>query len=247
MSRRTSICFCRTLVRYRRSSVWVAFAVAAIGLSSGVALADTGQRSSRIALPAVKAPPPGSLIIDERPPELLVSGAAKLHLDAEREEEEVRLARAAAPVEAAPIALGSPVSISTIPSRSVAWLAKGQPLKKGSVTSGFGLRRHPISGDIRKHHGVDFAAVSGSPIIASADGKVGSAGWQGGYGLLVAVEHKGGVQTRYAHLSAVNVTPGQRIKKGDVIGFVGSTGRSTGPHLHYEVRIDGRAVDPLPR
>jgi murein DD-endopeptidase MepM/ murein hydrolase activator NlpD len=212
-----------------------------------VALADTGQQSNRVSLPPGKAPQPGSLIIDERPSELLEPLAAKLQLDAEREEEEARLARAAAPMEAAPVALSSPVSTPTIPTKSVAWLAKRQTLTKGSMTSGFGLRRHPISGDIRQHHGVDFAAPSGSPIIASADGKVGTAGWQGGYGLLVALDHKGGVQTRYAHLSAVNVTPGQRIKKGDVIGFVGSTGRSTGPHLHYEVRINGRAVNPVPR
>jgi murein DD-endopeptidase MepM/ murein hydrolase activator NlpD len=246
VSRRSSRGLCTALVCYRASSLRVAFAIAAVGISSGPVLAITRQPSNRVSLPAATAPQPGSLIIDERPSELLEPLAAKLQLDAEREAEEARLARAAAPREAVPVTLGSPVSMATIPTKSVAWLAKRQTLTKGSVTSGFGLRRHPISGNVRQHHGVDFAAPSGSPIIASADGKVGTAGWQGGYGLLVALDHKGGVQTRYAHLSAVTVTPGQRIRKGDVIGYVGSTGRSTGPHLHYEVRIDGRAVDPLP-
>ena len=73
---------------------------------------------------------------------------------------------------------------------------------------------------------------------------VGTADWRGGYGLFVALEHGGGIETRYGHMSQLNVVPGQQVRKGDVIGFVGSTGRSTGPHLHYEIRINGSAIDP---
>ena len=112
------------------------------------------------------------------------------------------------------------------------------------VSSGFGWRTHPTLGGRRAHSGVDLAAAYGSPVIATADGIVGEANWRGGYGLFVAVE-SGDVQTRYAHMSRLNVAAGQRVRKGDVIGYVGSTGRSTGPHLHYEVRVNGQAVDPL--
>ena len=83
------------------------------------------------------------------------------------------------------------------------------------------------------------------PIVATGDGTVGSAGWSGGYGLMVAIAHGDGVQSRYAHMSRLAVAPGQKVRQGDVIGYVGSTGRSTGPHLHYEVRVGGVAVDPL--
>ena len=122
-------------------------------------------------------------------------------------------------------------------------LPSGMPVA-ARVSSGFGWRTHPTLGGHRAHSGVDLAAPYGSPVIATADGIVGQADWRGGYGLFVAVE-SGGVQTRYAHMSRLNVVAGQRVRRGDVIGYVGSTGRSTGPHLHYEVRVNGRAVDPL--
>jgi len=96
----------------------------------------------------------------------------------------------------------------------------------------------------RTHSGIDLAAAYGSPVVASANGTVEVAGWQGGYGLLVELDHGGGVETRYGHLSKLAVQPGQQVKRGDLVGFVGSTGRSTGAHLHYEVRENGRAVDP---
>lgn len=118
------------------------------------------------------------------------------------------------------------------------------PVAARALTSGFGLRQHPILGIPRMHSGLDLAAPYGSPIVATSDGVVGAATWSGGYGLLVALEHGGGVETRYGHLSRLNVVPGQPIRKGDVIGYVGSTGRSTGPHLHYEIRVGGRPVDP---
>ena len=94
---------------------------------------------------------------------------------------------------------------------------------------------------------MDLAAPYGSPIVATADGVIGTAGWSGGYGLLVAISHGDGVQTRYGHLSRLNVAAGQQVRRGDVIGFVGSTGESTGPHVHYEVRVNGTAIDPLGR
>lgn len=115
----------------------------------------------------------------------------------------------------------------------------------GVITSGYGARVHPLSGTWRQHRGIDLAAREGTPIRATAAGVVGTAGWAGAYGLLVSLEHAGGVQTRYAHMSRLNVGSGQHVKAGDIIGFVGSTGNSTGPHVHYEVRRNGRALNPL--
>lgn len=118
------------------------------------------------------------------------------------------------------------------------------PLVRGVITSGFGLRSHPILGGLRMHAGIDVAAPTGSPIFATSDGVVGQAGWKGGYGLFVALEHSGGLETRYGHMSQLAVRTGQAMHKGDVIGYVGSTGRSTGPHLHYEMRVNGVPVKP---
>jgi murein DD-endopeptidase MepM/ murein hydrolase activator NlpD len=128
--------------------------------------------------------------------------------------------------------------------RGGAVLPDGLPVS-ARLTSGFGMRAHPIRGGVRAHSGVDLAAPYGSPIVATGDGVVGAAGWSGGYGLLVAISHGDGVQTRYGHMSRLNVSAGQEVRRGDVIGFVGSTGQSTGPHVHYEVRVDGVATDPL--
>jgi murein DD-endopeptidase MepM/ murein hydrolase activator NlpD len=128
--------------------------------------------------------------------------------------------------------------------RGGALLPDGLPVS-ARLTGRFGMRAHPISGGMRAHSGVDLAAPYGSPIVATADGVIGTAGWSGGYGLLVAISHGGGVQTRYGHLSRLNVAAGQQVRRGDVIGFVGSTGESTGPHVHYEVRVNGVATDPL--
>ncbi|WP_438275208.1 peptidoglycan DD-metalloendopeptidase family protein [Nitrobacter sp.] len=111
-------------------------------------------------------------------------------------------------------------------------------------TSGFGVRVDPFVGRPAMHTGLDFRAAMGDPVRATANGKVVSAGWSGGYGRMVEIDHGNGLSTRYGHLSAINVSVGQSIKIGQVVGEVGSTGRSTGPHLHYETRIDGEAVDP---
>lgn len=115
-----------------------------------------------------------------------------------------------------------------------------------AMSSGFGMRVHPVLGGLRAHKGIDLPATTGTPIHASADGVVGKADWFGGYGLFVELEHGGGMETRYGHMSRIAVAEGQRVRKGDVIGYVGSTGRSTGSHLHYEVRIAGEAVNPIP-
>jgi murein DD-endopeptidase MepM/ murein hydrolase activator NlpD len=111
-------------------------------------------------------------------------------------------------------------------------------------TSGFGIRTDPFLGRPAMHTGLDFRAAMGDPVRATANGKVVSSGWAGGYGRMVEIDHGNGLSTRYGHLSEIDVKVGDPIKIGQVIGAVGSTGRSTGPHLHYETRIDGEAVDP---
>ena len=111
-------------------------------------------------------------------------------------------------------------------------------------TSGFGVRSDPFLGRPAMHTGLDFRAATGDPVRATASGKVVSSGSAGGYGRMVEIDHGNGLSTRYGHLSEINAKVGDQIKIGQVIGEVGSTGRSTGPHLHYETRIDGEAVDP---
>jgi murein DD-endopeptidase MepM/ murein hydrolase activator NlpD len=114
------------------------------------------------------------------------------------------------------------------------------------ISSYFGLRRDPMTKELRVHKGIDIPGAFGSSIYATENGVVREARWRGGYGLFVEIEHSKRVRTRYAHLSRINVTPGQKVRRNDVIGFMGSSGRSTGSHLHYEINIDGIAVDPKP-
>ncbi|MCL9982101.1 MAG: peptidoglycan DD-metalloendopeptidase family protein [Erythrobacter sp.] len=114
----------------------------------------------------------------------------------------------------------------------------------GAVTSGFGMRRHPILGYRRMHAGIDFKARYGTPIVAVSDGRVSSAGRSGGCGIAVRLEHGSGLTTRYCHMSAMAVRPGQQVRRGQVIGYVGSSGLSTGPHLHYEMYRGGRVINP---
>jgi murein DD-endopeptidase MepM/ murein hydrolase activator NlpD len=121
-----------------------------------------------------------------------------------------------------------------------------KPIQTIAINSGFGVRSDPFRGGRAMHAGVDMPGPMGTPIYATADAVVGRAGWVGGYGNLVELEHGKGIQTRYGHLSSIIAVPGARIKRGQLIGLMGSTGRSTGSHLHYEVRIDGRAVNPVP-
>ena len=121
-----------------------------------------------------------------------------------------------------------------------------KPVDRMNFSSGFGVRTDPFRGFAAMHAGVDMPAPIGTPIHATADGIVDRAEWSNGYGKLIEINHGKGVQTRYGHLSQILVEPNQRVKRGDLIGLMGSTGRSTGSHLHYEVRIDGRAVNPMP-
>ncbi len=130
-------------------------------------------------------------------------------------------------------------SLTQISSSALAWPVSAR------ITSRFGLRRHPILGYARMHKGIDFGARWGSPIVASADGVVSRAGWAGGYGKQVRIAHESAITTSYSHMSRILVAPGSNVRQGQLIGYVGSTGLSTGPHLHYETYRAGQAVNPL--
>tara|TARA_Y100000739_G_C20563310_1_gene444113 strand:- start:223 stop:1323 length:1101 start_codon:yes stop_codon:yes gene_type:complete len=120
------------------------------------------------------------------------------------------------------------------------------PVQSSSrFASGFGFRKDPINGKRAMHHGADFAAPKGTPIYAAANGIVSYAGWYGGYGLLVIIKHGFGYETRYAHNSRIRVKVGERVSRGDRISDMGSTGRSTGSHLHYEVRRNNKPINPM--
>jgi len=134
--------------------------------------------------------------------------------------------------------IGRSIASVSIPSR--------MPVEGVRLSSSFGMRNHPVIGGRRAHKGIDLAGPVGTPVYATADGTVSKAEWFSSYGLYVSIEHGGELQTRYGHMSRLNVANGQRVRKGDIIGFIGTTGRSTGPHLHYEVRVNGEAVNPLP-
>ena len=118
------------------------------------------------------------------------------------------------------------------------------PASAGSISSGFGYRRDPFNGGGAMHSGLDFRGPTGAPIYSAAKGTVSFVGWKSGYGKVVEVSHGNGLMTRYAHMSRHKVTRGQKVAAGSVIGAIGSTGRSTGPHLHFEVRVNNRAVNP---
>lgn len=118
--------------------------------------------------------------------------------------------------------------------------APGRP-----ISSSFGPRRDPLLGTAALHSGMDFRAPMGTLVRAAGPGRVVSASWNGGYGRMVEIDHDDGLKTRYAHMKSIDVTVGQKIAAGETVGRVGSSGRSTGPHLHYEIRKDGKALDPL--
>ncbi len=139
---------------------------------------------------------------------------------------------------------GQSTTVATI-ATSVA-VPSRTPLDNYRMSSNYGMRTHPVLGGLRGHKGVDMAAPSGTPIYATADGMVSKAEWFSSYGNFIAIAHGAELETRFGHLSRMAVSAGQRVRKGDLIGYVGSTGRSTGPHLHYEVRVAGMAVDPTP-
>ncbi len=119
------------------------------------------------------------------------------------------------------------------------------PLPGRAISSNFGVRKDPLVGRRAMHSGLDFSAPRGAPILAAADGLVVKAGRHGGYGKMVEIRHADGFVTRYAHMNRINVTKGQSVERGAIVGKVGSTGRSTGPHLHYEVRRQGDALNPM--
>jgi len=141
-------------------------------------------------------------------------------------------------VTAAGDILAAPRIAVSVPSR--------MPVDGVQLTSGYGMRNHPILRQRRQHNGVDLAAPRGTPVYATADGMVEMAKYWGSYGNYVQIGHGGDLETRYAHLSSYTVSDGQQVRKGDLIGYIGSTGRSTGPHLHYEVRVSGDPVNPIP-
>jgi murein DD-endopeptidase MepM/ murein hydrolase activator NlpD len=120
------------------------------------------------------------------------------------------------------------------------------PVDKLDFTSNFGIRSDPFNHTARMHAGVDIPGPVGTPVYATADGTVDRAERAGGYGNLVELDHGKGIQTRYGHLSSILVHDGEHVHRGQMIALMGSTGRSTGPHLHYEVRMDGKAVNPAP-
>lgn len=132
----------------------------------------------------------------------------------------------------------APAPAPSAPSGQLAWPVRGRH------SSPFGMRKHPITGQHKLHTGMDIAAPSGTPVVAARGGRVTFAGWSGGYGNYVVVDHGNGLQTAYAHLSAINVRAGQQLNTGTQLGRVGSTGMSTGPHLHFEVKRNGQFVDP---
>jgi len=125
-------------------------------------------------------------------------------------------------------------------------LPRSHPLRKSRVTSHFGYRRHPLTGRFDLHQGLDLVSDSDPRVFGAGPGKVTFAGDSGGYGNMVVVEHDGGIETRYAHLRRITVKEGQMVSTSTQLGVMGNTGFSSGPHLHFEVRLNGRALDPLP-
>lgn len=123
------------------------------------------------------------------------------------------------------------------------------PIKEGlykSISSGYGMRVHPVLKKERFHHGIDFAAALGTPVRATADGEVIEVAFKKNtYGNMVRIKHDNGVETLYAQLQDYTVQEGQKVQRGEMVGHVGNSGRSTAPHLHYEVRVDGRTVNPI--
>jgi murein DD-endopeptidase MepM/ murein hydrolase activator NlpD len=142
--------------------------------------------------------------------------------------------------------LGLSLSRMAVLERALDGIPRVVPATIQNITSGFGYRHDPFNGRGAMHAGIDFKGAVGSPIFAAADGRVTFAGWKSGYGQAIEITHANGMLTRYAHLSRIGVAVGQGVAAGATIGGLGSTGRSTGPHLHFEVRINDRPVNPRP-
>ncbi len=142
--------------------------------------------------------------------------------------------------------LGLSLTRMAVLERALDGIPQVVPASIASITSGFGYRRDPFNGSGAMHAGIDFRGPMGSPVFAAADGRVSFVGQKSGYGNVVEITHGNGMLTRYAHLSRFDVKVGQQVAAGAIIAGLGSTGRSTGPHLHFEVRINDRAVNPRP-
>jgi murein DD-endopeptidase MepM/ murein hydrolase activator NlpD len=142
--------------------------------------------------------------------------------------------------------LGLSLARMAVLERAMDGIPQVVPASDQAITSGFGYRRDPFNGHAAMHSGIDFKGPVGSPIFAAAEGQVTFAGWKSGYGQAIEITHGNGMLTRYAHLSRIGVTVGQQVAAGATIGGLGSTGRSTGPHLHFEVRINDRSINPRP-
>lgn len=160
----------------------------------------------------------------------------------------IRIGRAL-DLEGNPIRTSAARATGSVIARKYRWTGaasapSGFPVRAWGVSSGFGSRWHPILGGSRFHSGIDMPATTGTPISATAAGLVASAGWCGGLGLCAIVDHGGGYTTVYGHMSRIDVQEGQEVGSGQVIGQVGSTGQSTGPHLHYEIRFRDRPLNP---
>jgi murein DD-endopeptidase MepM/ murein hydrolase activator NlpD len=151
----------------------------------------------------------------------------------------------APPVEVAAVAAVDAPAVMQAPAAPAQGATLVMPAE-GRISSSFGMRTHPISGQRKMHTGMDIAAPTGTPVRAAADGVVSFAGRRGGYGNTVIVDHPDGTQTLYAHKHTLGVRAGESVTAGQTIGTVGSTGHSTGPHLHFEVRRDGEPQDPAP-
>lgn len=130
--------------------------------------------------------------------------------------------------------------------RAAVYIPTGRPVEELALTSNYGVRNDPFNGHARMHKGIDIPGPVGTPIYATADGIVSRSQWVNGYGNLVEISHGNDTETRYGHLSKLVVAPNERVRRGQLIGLMGSTGRSTGSHLHYEIRIAGLAINPLP-
>lgn len=130
--------------------------------------------------------------------------------------------------------------------RAAVYIPAGRPVEELALTSNYGVRSDPFNGRTRMHKGIDIPGPVGTPIYATADGIVSRSQWVSGYGNLVEISHGNDTETRYGHLSKLIVAPNERVHRGQLIGLMGSTGRSTGSHLHYEIRIAGLAINPLP-
>lgn len=176
--------------------------------------------------------------------------AQKAQLDAEFQAESDRIAAelaAAAAAEAAAAAAAANANGGSAAASAEGPTGNGtfvRPIPGVGITSGFGYRTDPITGAQGLHSGIDFGAGCGTPIKAAGSGTILSAGWNGGYGNATIINHGGGLATLYGHQSQIAVSVGQSVQQGEVIGYVGTTGRSTGCHLHFEVRINGNPVDP---